>query len=238
MTEVGSTGHLRIVSYNTHGCVGTDGLFAPRRIVEVLDELAPDIIGLQEVDTRRGKRHGIDVLELIARGTGMSLVFGPTLGSGEGRYGNALVTRLPVRSVEHHDVSVSGRERRGVIDARLELRPGILRVIITHLGLLRGERRKQVELIRELVDVDDEPDVTILLGDMNEWQPFSRQLRPLDGVFGPCPRPRSFPSRWPMLRLDRVWVQPRGHLVEVKASRTPITRVASDHLPVLAIVSP
>lgn len=238
MTEVGSTGHLRIVSYNTHGCVGTDGLFAPGRILDVLDELSPDVVGLQEIDTRRGKRHGIDVLEMLARGTGMSLVFGPTMGSSAGRYGNALATRLPVVSVDHHDVSVHGRERRGVIDARLDLRPGTLRVIITHLGLRRGERRRQVELIRELIDVEDDPEVTVLLGDMNEWQPFSRQLRPLDGVFGPCARPRSYPSKWPILRLDRVWVQPRSKLVEVVAPRTPITRVASDHLPLLAIVSP
>jgi hypothetical protein len=48
---------------------------------------------------------------------------------------------------------------------------------------------------------------------------------------------RSFPSRWPLLALDRVWVRPRPSLLALKAHRSPLAAKASDHLPVKAIVA-
>jgi endonuclease/exonuclease/phosphatase family metal-dependent hydrolase len=46
---------VRIVSYNIHGCVGTDGRRDAERVAAVLEALAPDVVALQEVDSRASR---------------------------------------------------------------------------------------------------------------------------------------------------------------------------------------
>ena len=61
-----------------------------------------------------------------------------------------------------------------------------------------------------------------MLGDINEWLPLGRPLRWMNALFGRSPAERSFPSRWPLVALDRVWVRPRHALLALKAHRTPL----------------
>ena len=77
----------------------------------------------------------------------------------------------------------------------------------------------------------------MVLGDINEWLPLGRPLRWLNALFGRSPAERSFPSRWPLVALDRVWVRPRHALLALKAHRTPLAQLASDHLPVKALIA-
>jgi endonuclease/exonuclease/phosphatase family metal-dependent hydrolase len=108
-----------------------------------------------------------------------------------------------------------------------------LRVVVTHLGLRAGERRRQVE--RLLTAVGHDPTVvTIFLGDINEWWLWGRPLRWLHRRFGTSPSVRTFPSRAPVLALDRISVDPPGVLAAVASVRTTLARRASDHLPVVA----
>jgi endonuclease/exonuclease/phosphatase family metal-dependent hydrolase len=210
-------------------------VFDPERTLAVLDELEPDVVGLQEIDTRRSRRHGVDVVETLRRGTGMRAVMGPTVQTEEGRYGNAILTRLPFHHVDHHDVSVPRREPRAILEAELDLRPGLLRVLVTHFGLSRKERQRQFGLLHELLHEDPDRS-TLVLGDMNAWRPWSRELRQIDAMMGPTPRPGTFPSRAPILPLDRVWMTPRAALLRLEVHRSRVARHASDHLPLLAVV--
>ena len=108
-----------------------------------------------------------------------------------------------------------------------------LRVVVTHLGLRAGERRQQVERLLRAVG-DDAVDAPSCSGDINEWWLWGRPLRWLHRRFGASPAPRTFPTRLPVLALDRVWVHPRKVLVSLTAVDTPAARRASDHLPVVA----
>ena len=156
----------------------------------------------------------------------------------DGDYGNALLTRYRPLAVRHIDLSVRGCEPRGAIDAQLEcnaIESGTfaLRVIATHLGLRPGERRWQVKrLLTALAEAPEQP--TILLGDVNEWFLWGRPLRWLHAYFERTPHVSTFPSRMPFLALDRIWTSPRAHLVAVTSHRTALSRLASDHLPLLA----
>lgn len=229
--------HAEIVvaSYNIHGGVGTDGHFVPKRICEVLRELRADLVALQEVETRAT---GFDMLRFLSEHTGLHAIPGPTLVRDDGDYGNALLTRYPPTAVRHIDLSVNGYEPRGAIDAQLacdaiESGTFALRVIATHLGLRPGERRAQVrKLLTALAEVPAQP--TILLGDVNEWFLWGRPLRWLHAYFERTPHVSTFPSRCPLLALDRIWTSPRAHLVAVASHRSPLARLASDHLPLLA----
>jgi endonuclease/exonuclease/phosphatase family metal-dependent hydrolase len=223
-----------VASYNVHRCLGGDGRRDPDRIAAVIDEMGADVVGLQEVDASVHPRFGVDQFAHLARATRSTAIAGPTLRSHRGRYGNVLLTHVPVVGVRLIDLSVPGREPRGAIDADLEVDGARIRVVVTHLGLRGAERRRQVvRLLRRL----EEPRVglALVLGDLNEWLAPARVLRCLRARFA-GPAVRSFPARLPLIALDRVLVQPPGALVDVHAHGSRLARVASDHLPVRAVV--
>ena len=217
---------LRIASYNVHGCRGTDGRKDASRIAGVIAELECDTVGLQEVDYR---------LDYIAGRLGMEAVPGLTLVRHDGPYGNALLTKRRVLDVRRLALGYGRREPRNALDVDLDVCGTRLRVIVTHLGLFAPERRWQVRKLLELVRETQER--LVVLGDINEWFPFSRPVRWFNRLLGHSVVERSFPSRWPLLALDRVWVRPRPALLALKAHRSPLAAKASDHLPVKAIVA-
>lgn len=226
-----------VSSYNVHGCVGGDRHYDPVRVGEVLRELAADVIGLQEVDSRLTAERPHDQLDLLAAAAGLHAVAGPTIEDPNGRFGNALLTCLPVLEIRRHPLAIPGREPRGALDVDLGTSAVPTRVIVTHLGLGSGERRDQVELILRLVE-GHEGGPLVLLGDFNEWMGVRHPVRRLRAQFGRVAAPRTFPARFPLLRLDRLWVRPKEKLSRVRTHRSPKSRWASDHLPVVGLVDP
>ena len=220
---------LRVATYNIHSGVGTDGRCDPARIAAVINELSADVVALQEVESRHGD---LDTLAFLAQRTGMRAVPGPTMLRDEGDYGNALLTRAGLLEVRHVDLSFPGREPRGAIDAVLQFGQATLRVLATHLGLRPAERRQQIETL--LGGLDEPRLPTVLMGDLNEWFLWGRPLRRLHAHFGETPAPATFPAGRPLFALDRLWVKPLRCLARLAAHRSPLARVASDHLPLAA----
>lgn len=224
---------LRIATYNLHGAVGIDGRFAPERIGEVLAEIDADIFALQEVPLGGSGSH--DVLDVLQRMTGLRAVAGPTLDTPERRYGNAVLTRYPVRAVRTLDLSFGSREPRGALDADIDCGGELWRVVATHLGLASSERRAQVEQVLQSFDTPALP--VILLGDLNEWFVYGRTLRRLVTHFHRASALRTFPTRCPLFALDRIWVHPGERLMRVDVHRTRLSRIASDHYPLIAHIA-
>jgi endonuclease/exonuclease/phosphatase family metal-dependent hydrolase len=153
----------------------------------------------------------------------------------QGRYGNVLMTRTAPLEIQKIDLSHDSVEPRGAIRARLDVSGRSVEVLTTHLGLLGLERRQQLDTLEASWTTCDDPEaVRILIGDLNEWNPWTRQSRRLVESFGSIPHPRTFPAKWPLFRLDRVCIRPARVEYHVEAIRTPLTRVASDHLPLVA----
>lgn len=225
--EISSTTALKVATYNVHRSVGSDRTLDPTRTAAVIRETGASVVALQEVECRESDPHA------LARATGMTAIPGHTLTGPDSSYGNLLLTDLTVEDAECVDLSWGRREPRGVIDARLRTPDGVrLRCLATHLGLSRSERVYQHRLLTTLLS-QDWPGPTLLMGDFNEWHPFSATIRALDRWLGRSrPRP-SFPSRLPLLPLDRIWMRPSHTLRSVAAWRSPLARVASDHLPVV-----
>jgi endonuclease/exonuclease/phosphatase family metal-dependent hydrolase len=223
---------LVVATYNVHRCVGRDGRFDPERTLAVLRELDADAIALQELQWQPAD--ALHLLQELALKLGYVALAGPTLLHGEGHYGNAVLTRLPVRKADAVDLSVHGREPRGALLALLETSGDPLRVIATHLGLRPYERR--VQMRRLLAQPRDAASATVLLGDLNEWFLWGRPLRWLRARFGRTPAPATFPAHRPLLALDRIWVEPRSVLRELRPHASPLARVASDHLPLRAVL--
>lgn len=167
----------------------------------------------------------------------MEAVPGMTMWRKDAHFGNVLLTAHPVEEIRRMDLSLSDREPRGAIMVTMRIDNAPIRVIATHLGLKRDERRCQMKHI--LNDIrEGDPVVTILLGDLNEWDPFGSVFPLLRIHFGRSWSPPSYPSHFPVLALDRILVRPTGIRKTIKAVRTPAARTASDHLPVTAIIDP
>ncbi|HSF34412.1 MAG TPA: endonuclease/exonuclease/phosphatase family protein [Candidatus Tectomicrobia bacterium] len=238
-TNTASAGRPRafsVASYNIHQCVGLDGRRDVARIARVLSDLDTQLIGLQEVGTDLHGQTKSSQMEYLAHTTGLHAIAGPTLERQTGPYGNALLTGWRVLGSRLHDLTVPGREPRGAIDADLDIAGQTVRVVVTHLGLAAAERRYQVRRLLETLS-DEQHQFIIILGDINEWILRSRPLRWLHARFGVPPAPRTFPSWAPLFALDRIWVLPRKALLEVRAHGTALTRIASDHLPVRALIA-
>jgi endonuclease/exonuclease/phosphatase family metal-dependent hydrolase len=226
--------HVTVASYNVHRCVGMDGRRDPERIAQVITELRAQVIGLQEVDSLRPKK--TEQVEELAHLTGLQAIAGPTILRKNDYYGNVLLVDGHIKGVRRIDLSVLGREPRGIIDAVVETNAGKLRVIVTHLGLRTVERKHQINrLLETICSKGTQP--LVLLGDVNEWWPLSRRLRAIHQCLGKAPGLPTFPSHWPCLCLDRIWVRPLKLLKSVRVDRSPLARVASDHLPVVAEVA-
>jgi endonuclease/exonuclease/phosphatase family metal-dependent hydrolase len=229
---------LVVASYNIHKCVGTDRKRNPGRIVDVIGEISPDIIALQEVDTRFGERKGLLPLERLEREHGLIPVPLSKQSAAHGWHGNIVLFRKGLIS-DVHEISLPGLEPRGALVTELDFGSGKgVRIIAAHFGLLRRSREQQARAIVDHVSRNREIP-TLVLGDLNEWRKGARSaLNGFAPAFGPLPPSApSFPSRLPFLTLDRIISNRPGLIGDVIAHETSLSRVASDHLPVMTMLS-
>jgi len=225
---------VRIATWNIHGGIGVDGRFDLDRVVTSIAALEADVWALQEVESRATRARGIDSFDVLGAAAGGHAVAARTLCSHEGDYGHVLVGRWPIERVTIHDVSHPGREPRHMIDGRIPGRSEALRVIAVHLDLGRHARRAQLALLRSLIEQDpDEP--CVVLGDFNTPRAGTPE-RILAPLLHPVPSAATFPVRWPILRLDRIWCRPPALVRDAVVPRAHA--IASDHLPVVAELDP
>lgn len=233
---------VKIVTYNIHTCIGLDRRYDPARTAAVLREIDPDIACLQEVDARRRLAHYEDQWAYLAEATGLRVVTGAGIRAHRGRFANAILTRFPALAVRAIDLSVAGYEPRGAIDADLLVGDRVLRVFATHFGLHAGERRFQAsQLLAALGEASANQrgaaDAVLVMGDLNEWRGRSGGIRLLDRRLGPSAVPRTFPSWMPVLPLDRIYADGQAALRDLHVYRSPLARLASDHLPLVGTLA-
>jgi endonuclease/exonuclease/phosphatase family metal-dependent hydrolase len=225
-----------VASYNIHRGVGLDRRLDLDRIADVIGELEPDVIGLQEVIRQPGTGHA-DQASYLASRLGMTVVMGATRTHGSGgTYGNAVLTRLPVLASSRCDLSWRAREPRGCLRVDLGVNGTALHVFNAHFGLLLRERRDQLALLAEFIrDSATLAGPRVLMGDFNEWHlgPITRGLR--REFSSPMRRMRrTHPAMFPLFALDRIYWDLELEGEEFHVHRTRLARVASDHLPVVA----
>ena len=226
---------MRIASYNIHAAVGTDRRRDLARIAAVIEEIAPDVIGLQEVESRASRRSTDQAMTLAAM-LDMACVEGPMMLEGAGWYGNAILSRLPIIAEQRLRFAAHSGEPRGAVGVVVRRpRGGRFRVINTHLDLRFRSRLLQVRSLARLLESEDgEP--AVLVGDLNEWRPGAPALVPLYRFGHVPPAPPSYPSRWPVFALDRMVFRRCRLRGPLRCHASALSRRASDHLPIVAEV--
>ncbi|HZS36820.1 MAG TPA: endonuclease/exonuclease/phosphatase family protein [Polyangia bacterium] len=225
---------VRVVSWNVHGCVGGDRRFDPARTAAALAALAPDVALLQEVGDNRGIHPPVDQATALGSTLGLTCAVGITMRASLHGYGNATLSRFAVLDSESVDLSVRGREPR--LCLRTVVGRDALRLVTlnVHLGLAPGERRRQLTQLLPAIADGEEP--LVMGGDFNDFPPgpvsFTLRSRLLDAG-ARLARPQTWPSRFPLLRLDRLYLSRAVRLVSAHVDRSAAFRAASDHLPVV-----
>jgi endonuclease/exonuclease/phosphatase family metal-dependent hydrolase len=227
------TTEFTVSSYNIHKAVGADRRRDPARTAAVIAEIGADILALQEADARFGNRAGLMNLEALRHDLGLIAVPTQSVADAHGFHGNLLLVRNALVEVVHH-LQLPGFEPRGALITDITIQGQPLRVISAHLGLLARSRVRQIRAIMEkLGTLDDRP--ALLMGDLNEWrQGRGSSLGHLaNGFIAPSPI-NSFPARYPLFALDRMMACSQGELINYRVHDTPLSRIASDHLPIKA----
>ncbi|WP_138733474.1 endonuclease/exonuclease/phosphatase family protein [Modestobacter excelsi] len=251
---------VRLVTFNLHHGVGDDGRHDLVRVARLLDDADPDVICLQEVDRHFGGRSEfVDQARLLAEALDRELAWAPSIdeasrgGRAERRqYGNALLSRLPVRSSEVHPLPGSG-EPRSALRARLQLAGSELEVVTTHLSSQSAaDRAAQAATIAGLQGPGGPP--TVVVGDLNAdagapeldalrerfadaWELATDRSDQAGRFSLRGGRGLTHPARRPRVRIDQVWVSPG---VSVADARVLDGSASSDHHPLLVdlVVAP
>lgn len=226
---------VRIATYNVHSCIGVDRRHDPERIARVVTELDADVVALQEFSYPADIALEVCTPVVLTSLDRYAFTLGPTRARDDHHFGNVLLTRHPIRDVFRVDLSHRRREPRGALAATIDFGDVQLHVLSTHLGLQLAERRYQVRQLLAHIDARA-PTFLAVLGDFNDWLPGRSVAHVLDDRLGRSARRRTFPSRWPLLALDRIWIHPHGTVRDVQVHRSNLARAASDHLPVVAVV--
>lgn len=237
---------VRIMTYNVHGCRGLDRRWSPERIAEVIAACHPDIVALQELDVGRARSGGIDQAEMIAAALGMDVHFFPALRVMEELYGDAILSRLPARLVKTGGLprlrGVPGLEPRGALWSAIRVGEVDLQVINTHLGILARERVRQIDALLgpEWLGHPHCRDPVVFIGDFNVvpqsrlYRRLARRLADVQRAACVTRARATYPSRFPSLRIDHVFVSRSIEILAAATVRTPLARLASDHLPLVA----
>jgi len=220
---------FRLASYNLQKCVGLDLRRRPGRSLQVIDAISADLVVLQEADKRLPPRPAALPHDLVEGHGWQILPFGQVDGS-LGWHGNAMLARPGIELLSTAHIELPGLEPRGAIRADLQTPLGPLRVVGTHLGLLRRNRHRQLAAImRHLDRLSDLP--TVIAGDFNEWG----SMRPLQAIthgMTILKSAPSYPAPRPVAGLDRFALSKDLHFEKPKVHQARPARVASDHLPV------
>lgn len=232
---------LKVATYNVHKCKGLDGRTRPQRIAKVLAELDADVIALQEVVNIPHSDIEHDQGRYLAETLKMHYCVGETRKHRGGRYGNVVLSRLPIVNSRNHDISVEEHESRGCLRADLEFHESMIHIFNVHLGTAYLERRHQVRKLvtTEILHHEELFGMRVLMGDFNEWtrglatKMLSARLQSAD-VRTHLKRSRTYPGFLPFLHLDHVYYDPPLMLTKLTLIRNRTSLIASDHLPLLA----
>jgi len=241
--SIDTPGRLRLLTYNIHHGEGVDGKLNLERIAAVIRSVEPDIVALQEVDRLATRSKSVDQPAELARLTRMHVAFGDNIPLQGGQYGNAVLSRFPIRSSQNHKLpNIAAGEQRGLLDLEIDwpmnvLPESRLRLLATHLDHRPNERERvaSVATINDLIRLRPlQP--AILMGDLNAT-PDSTPLKDLSANWNRAndqPAP-TIPVEMPRHQIDYVLSRPAKRW-KVVSTRVLDEAVASDHRPFLAVL--
>lgn len=233
---------LRVLSWNIHkGVGGVDRAYRLDRVIDLIREVDPDVALLQEVSEGWPATHfEMQVDELRDALSLPHVAFGHEHRYRQGGYGNAILSRFPLHDIDHIDLTIGWRKKRGALQARAIVRHHEhQRTVVLnnlHLGLAGSERAEQ---LRRFLDSDalsyihhDTP--VVIAGDLNDlWGSLGPKFLEPAGFKRVGKRVNTFPAYMPVRPLDGIFVRGAVKAMSGRLGRGPLAGSASDHLPLV-----
>ncbi len=241
---------LTVMTVNTHkGFTSFNRKFILPELRDAVRKVGADVVFLQEVlgtHDSHGKKFDswtdAPHYEFLADSIWPEFAYGQNSIYPKGHHGNAVLSKFPIVHYQNHDVSIAGPEKRGLLHCVLRIAERALdvHVICVHLGLAEHHRQQQLELLCNMVrsEVPDGAPL-IVAGDFNDWRRRAHSVLQrevgLREVFVTAygESAKTFPARFPLLSLDRIYVRNASVHLPVVLPRKPWSHL-SDHAPLAA----
>jgi endonuclease/exonuclease/phosphatase family metal-dependent hydrolase len=245
---------LKILTVNVHkGFTVFNRKFILPELRDAVRSEHVDIVFLQEVQgshehhaARFANWPALPQYEFLADSIWKDFAYGKNAVYPHGHHGNAVLSKFPILNYENRDVSMNTHEKRGLLHCVIQLpgRSDHLHAICAHLGLREDHRHKQLLLMEKIIETQIPTTAPLIIaGDFNDWRMrghslIVQRLRLHEAFAGSHGKPaRTFPARWPRLRLDRIYTRNvMASNAQVLASR-PWSHL-SDHAALVAEVTP
>lgn len=242
---------IKVLTVNIHkGFTALNRHFMLHELREAVRAVGADVVFLQEVagsHSRHASRYtnypADPHHEFLADRIWPQHAYGRNAVYADGHHGNAILSKFPISHVENRDVSISGPERRGLLHCVLEAPEGQIHAVCVHLSLLEAHRRRQMQMLCELVRQDMPAQACVVVaGDFNDWRRRAHDVLKhgagLQEVFVQAhgKAALTFPAHLPLLRLDRIYVANARSHRPLSLPRKPWSHL-SDHAPLAAEIS-
>ena len=232
---------FRVMTYNVHSCVGTDGKLDPQRIADVIARAHADVVALQELDVCQARSGGMNQPEWLAQQLNMRVHFTAARACNDGHYGNAVLSRHPFSVLYEGGLSRRTGEERAVQWLKLSIGGRAVSVMNTHLSIHFRERLLQIDQLlgAEWLAKAEQDVPLIVCGDLNSsrfspvYRRLGRDLVDVQRAWGARARP-TWPSRLPLFCIDHVFASPSLQVARCEVRRDALSMLASDHLPLTA----
>jgi endonuclease/exonuclease/phosphatase family metal-dependent hydrolase len=235
---------VRIATYNIHK--GVQGIGPARRLEihnlgHAVEQLDADIVCLQEVRKMHRREaeyftHWPDVPQAdYLAPEGYTAVYRTNAHTRHGEHGNAMLSRWPVVSHQHEDMSDHRFEQRGLLHSEVMVHGCAVHVVVVHLGLIKASRVRQLAQLQQYIAREIPADAAVVVaGDFNDWGTTVQSALAKAGLVAfTQQKVATFPSRLPVVQLDHVYA--RGLTpVGLHVPRGRIWGRMSDHLPLIA----
>ena len=241
---------LKVMTVNTHkGFTALNRKFILPELRDAVRTVGADVVFLQEVlgtHSRHSRKVGnwpeAPHYEFLADTMWPQFAYGRNAVYPKGHHGNAVLSKYPIVNFTNHDVSIAGPEKRGLLHCVLRLpgRPIEVHAICAHLGLAEAHRLQQLDLLCQIVQGEVPANAPLIVaGDFNDWRGRAHdilqagaQLREVF-VHANGSAAKTFPARFPLLSLDRIYVRNADAHAPVVLPRKPWSHL-SDHAPLVA----
>lgn len=225
---------LRVGTFNIRHGLGADGRIDLPRTAHAISCLACDLVALQEVDVVTERSSGVDQRAVLSAECGMTGCFGSALPLQGGHYGNAILSRLPIR--RQHVIALPGTEPRCLLAAEVAWHGHTICFCSVHLDLDPVMRNKAVEQLLDGRFLRG-PEAMIVAGDFNTTPseaPMQR-LRDTWSHADSASLTPTYPADKPDRRIDAIFVT-AGTGWHWLSEEVVDDAVTSDHRPVQALL--
>lgn len=226
------------MTYNIHVGVGMDKKLDLQRIADVINRERPDLVGLQEVDRGVRRTEEKDEIVELAGMTKMEYAFAPNLDFQGGKYGVAILSRMPIKNTVHQMFENKREtERRGLLKTEIEIDRKTVTFVTTHLDYQYEDGRlfETEQLMKFLAGLKGPLIVVADLNDVPEGSSYKLMRTKFDDAWVTSRAKGdgfSYPADKPSKRIDHIFYR-MGDRLRAKKAWT-VETLASDHIPVVA----